>query len=231
MGALQTPSEPWAKRLTIPNYPVGEAARYAQIKPATIRSWQKLRGAHAGAVGARDSGTPLSYLQLIEVAVVAACRKAGMSLKRIREAREFVGKQFGTDYPFAQYRFATDGKKLLLHHGSGPTGDVWLGANEGGQLAWDRIIGPSLKAFEYEYELAIRWHVAGHGSPVVIDPRVAFGAPNLHGLPTWLFKDRWQAGEPIQETASDLGIKVSDVRKALQFEGVDLSRPQPTALH
>src|SRR6185437_13134249 len=41
----------------------------------------------------------------------------------------------------------------------------------GGQLEWESVIG-RLKEFEYEDQIALRWHVAGEGKPIIIDPRV-----------------------------------------------------------
>ncbi|MCW4114366.1 hypothetical protein NPA31_005240 [Aurantimonas sp. MSK8Z-1] len=89
-------------------------------------------------------------MQLIEVAVVAAFRNANVSLKRIRQAREYVKREFGSEYPFAQYRFKTDGKSLLLalEQVDGPKGkNKLIEVNRNGQLAWDEIIGSRLQEF------------------------------------------------------------------------------------
>ncbi len=222
-------SEPWAKRLSIPNYPVGDAARYAHVSTGTIRSWQRTRADRAAAVAARESGASLSYLQLIEVAVVAAFREAGLSLQTIRGMRDYVSREFDSRHPFAEREFAKSGNDLLLKYswGDAPEQRKWLNPKRKGQLAWDAIIGQAIKSFEYERDVAIRWHVGGEKSPVVIDPRVAFGAPNVAGLPTVVFKDRWLTGEPIRDTAEDFDIKVALVRNALQFEGIDPDGAQP----
>lgn len=225
-------NEPWVRRLNVPNYPVRDAARYARITPQTIRSWQRL-GDNRGRVAAhREKGDGLSYLQLIEVAVVAGARRAGVRLGTIRRARDYIAREFKSEFPFAQHEFATDGRHLLLKvfgEDADPGARKWLSADESGQFAWDTIIGFTLKSFEYERDIAVSWHVAGPESGIIIDPRVAFGAPNLRGLPTALLRDRWAAGEPLQETSEDFGIPVEDVREALQFEGVDLTAPQPNS--
>ena len=230
ISSLSARSEPWVKRLSLPNYRVGEAARYAHIGTGTIRSWQRLRGNKPAAASARDKGAALSYLQLIEVAVIAACRKAGMTLSAIRDARNYVSKEFGTEYPFAMHQFATDGKRLLWqgNWGDSPDSRRWLSANENGQGAWDEVIGRTLKSFEYERDLAVTWRPEGAGSPILIDPRIAFGAPNVSGIPTAVFKERWLSGEPIKDTASDFDVKVALVRNALQFEAIDPDAAQPS---
>jgi uncharacterized protein (DUF433 family) len=104
-----------------------------------------------------------------------------------------------------------------------------LSADEHGQLAWNEIIGPRLKEFEYEHEgIVIRWHLRGMKSSIVIDPRVSFGAPAVRGTPTWVVKGRWVAGESVDEIAEDFDLEKELVREALLFEGYprdQLDRP------
>lgn len=227
-------AEPWRERLAIPNYPIGEASRYAGVRPGTVRNWHHREGGPRGPLATRAPGSALSYLQLIEVAVVAACRKAGMHLAEIAEAREFAAVQLGTDYPFAREGFKLRGKELLLEMkeivGSSGDGKLVLlhkkGRNSKGQLGWDAIIGPKLNEFDYDSELAVRWHVGGPSSPIVIDPRISFGSPAIKGTPTWLVRDRWLAGESPDYIARDLRLRVPDVTAALEFESVDIEAPQ-----
>lgn len=108
--------EPWRRRLYLPAYPVGEAVRYAGVSPRTVAAWHQEDARGALSLTTRGRREELSYLQLIEVAVVAAFRKAGISLRRIREAREYVSKELKTEFPFAAYRFKTNGKRLLIDY-------------------------------------------------------------------------------------------------------------------
>src|SRR5436305_556835 len=83
-----SPSEDaWRRRLFLPSYQVQEAAKYAQISAQTVVQWQRAAGTGAAAVAHRDRRIALSYMQLIEVAVVAALRKEGVPLSRIRDTR------------------------------------------------------------------------------------------------------------------------------------------------
>ena len=80
-----------------------------------------------------------------------------------------------------------------------------------------------LHEFDYEEEhegLALKWHLAGRTSPVIIDPRIAFGTPTVKGTPTWIIKGRWDAGESDTDIAEDFGIDKVDVREALKFEKI-----------
>jgi uncharacterized protein (DUF433 family) len=170
----------------------------------------------------KERRVELSYMQLIEVAVVSAFRKSGVSLKRIRAAREYASKTLKAEYPFAEFRFKEEAKHLWLDSGqvSSVNPGTVVQADQEGQLTWESIIG-RLREFEYEHEgIVIRWHVAGRSSPIIIDPRLAFGAPTIGGTPTWVIKGRWNAGESDREIADDFGIKKEEVREALKFEGL-----------
>jgi uncharacterized protein (DUF433 family) len=231
MDVAQRSIEPWRRRLFIPAYGIGEAARYAEISAQTVASWHSADQPRE-VLSRKEQRASLSYMQLIEVAVVAAFRKANIQLRRIRDAREYLKTTLTSEFPFAEYKFKTDGKHLLLEYnqidrdrGRGKL----LSADEGGQLAWNEIIGPRLKEFEYEHEgIVIKWHLRGVKSSILIDPRVSFGAPTVHGTPTWAVKGRWVAGESVEEIAEDFSLEKALVRDALLFEGYgrdELDRP------
>lgn len=214
--------DPWRRRLYLPAYQVREAARFARIAPQTVVQWQKET---AGALAPRHVRESLTYMQLIEVAVVAALRRAGVPLRRIREAREWISRTLKSEHPFAQYKFKTDGRRLFMDFaevvGAKRGFGKLLRPDQQGQLAWEIIIG-RLEEFDYErHDIVVRWHVAGSKSAVVIDPRISFGSPMIKGIPTWAIKGRWSAGESPDEIASDFGLRKAEVLDALQFEGVD----------
>jgi hypothetical protein len=64
----------------------------------------------------RTARAELSYLQLIEFAVVSAFRKAGVPLSDIYDAREYVRVELKSEYPFAEYRFKSDGRHILMDY-------------------------------------------------------------------------------------------------------------------
>lgn len=200
----------------------------------SVISWQQ-----AGArqtVAARDEGLELSYLQLIEVAVVAAMRKGGIKLSEIRATREYMRNKYQSEYPFAEYRFRHDGRTLFLSEkdvpgAKGRRGFLIRPGLHGGQLAWPSVIG-RLKEFEYERrKIVVRWHVAGARSSVVIDPRIAYGAPHVRGTATWIIKGRWEAGQTTEAIADDFGLKDQEVSDAIRFERVDSAAPRRPTWH
>lgn len=201
----------WRSRIALPAYDVREAARYADVHSNTVWRWHRNT-----TLGPREPGSKLSYLQLVELAIAAACKEAGMKLGDIRAARAYFAGAFKTDYPFATLDLMTDGVDLAAKAGA----DLLIG-NRSGQMAWKEVIGRRFREFDYEGGLAARWHVQGRGSSVVIDPRVRFGAPSVDGVPTWALKGRWEAGESISDIADDFDIPKDHVKAALAFEGID----------
>jgi uncharacterized protein (DUF433 family) len=210
--------KPWRRRLMLPAYQIAEAANYARITPQTVVAWHKLE---AALLKQREQRSALSYMQLIEVAVVAAFRKAGVPMPRIRKARAWAAHELKSEFPFAEYQFKENAKHLYLDSQQIDVKEnTVVQADAEGQLEWESVIG-RLKEFEYEnHGIALRWHVAGAGSPIIIDPRISFGAPSVNGIPTWILRGRFDAGESDSDIADDFGIKKEEVREALRFEGV-----------
>ena len=171
----------------------------------------------------REPRRPLNYLELIEVAFVAFFRSLGLSMKKIRTARDYVATNMTSEYPLAEHRFKTEGMYILMEYhrfDPDPRFEQIIVADRWGQLAWGDMLGNKFAHFDYEYEIALRWHPAGRDSLVVIDPRVSFGAPMVHGLPTWVIKGRWNAGESMDEISEDFAIPQEAIKDALAFERV-----------
>ncbi|MGE0760300.1 MAG: DUF433 domain-containing protein [Pirellulaceae bacterium] len=224
----------WRHRITLPSYRVAEAARYARTTPQTIGNWQKVSGGNLPAISERAGGKALSYLQLIEVGVVAAMRESGVKLATIRRAREYLSKEFDREFPFAYYRFKTDGKQILMDYDqlvSDNAKGKLIVVSESGQLAWNQILSGLLREFEYESDggIVLRWKLGGLESPVSIDPRVAFGAPHVDGIPTWVLKERWGAGESVGDISDDYALAPATVFSALRFEGVNVDTDRPNS--
>ena len=215
--------ELWQSRLTVPNYGISEAARYADISAGTVGRWQT-----SMELPDRQPRKRISYYELIEIAVVSVCRQVGMKLVDIKAAHQYFSSQFKTPYPFATLDLKTDGVDLLKDYSPESEGAArMIAGNRNGQLAWRDVIAQRFREFEYERGVVTSWAVAGEKSSVIIDPRVRFGAPAVEGLPTWLIKERWEAGEPPEDTASEFNLKVRSVKDALKFEGIDPKASPP----
>ena len=215
--------EPWRDGLGLPMYRVGEAARYAGISAQTVSYWRRLGNRLELPPGPRKR-RDLSYFDLVEVAFVATFRNLGMPFKQIRIVHDDAAESFGSKHPFAQYKWFTEGHRVLLDlrelNGTGPTGHL-VAADDHGQIGWQELVADRFSQFDYEQDIALVWHVAGRESPVKIDPRMSFGTPTVRGLPTWVLKDRHEAGESVPSISEDYGLSEEDIRHGLDFEGVE----------
>ena len=224
----------WNRRLYLPAYRFGEAARLADTTPQTLARWfrgYEAPGHRMKPVLPSDGHPLLSYLQLIEAAFVADFRKLGLKLDVLRRARAYCAKTLGSEYPFAELDFRTDGAHLFAtiaeHEDESSAEQRLIVADVGGQVAWGAAIQERLDQFDYEQGLALRWYPRGRNSGILIDPRIAFGAPIIGdtGVPTWVIRDRYEAGEDLAEIEEDFGVPRVLLREALTFENVEL----PTA--
>lgn len=224
--------ELYRRRLTLPVYEVKDAARYVAVTSQTVRNWQREAADGTTALARREPGSPLSYLQLQELAIVATMRKLNLELREIRLARDYLSERFNSEFPFAEQRLKTDGQRILMEGEDGIGGAVVLIANKGGQLTWDHMLTRRFEEFEYVQDIAVRWYVTGRDHRVLIDPRISFGAPMVRGVATWVLKGRWAAGESIAEIAYDFTLDEDEVREGLRFEGIEPSaeREQAAAL-
>ncbi|MGM0743508.1 MAG: hypothetical protein ACQEVT_18270 [Pseudomonadota bacterium] len=220
----------WQDRLTLPAYRVGEAASYTGISSQQISYWEKSGGSHK-ALSGRAGGSGISYLQLIEISVVATMRAAGLKLQKIRDARTYFSRALDLDFPFAQAKFKTDGAEILQDI-EGRDGkvlkDKLLSASANGQIVWTEMLQGRFHQFDYsENGLVIRFYPRDADRRVIIDPTLSLGTPSVSGIPTWIIKNRWSSGENIADISDDFELDSDDIVSALKFEGleIDYSRP------
>jgi len=187
-----------------------------------VRYWLKLRRKAAG----QEYGPLLTYLELMEVSVVAGFKEAGLPLRKIRAAHDYLSQLLRTPYPFAAQQLKTEGTHIIAEMPESKRLETGLGqlliADKRGQIAWEAVILGRYAQFVYETEIAfpVRWYPRGQNVPVVIDPRIHFGQPTIDDIPTWAIADRVRAGEDLQFVADDYELSVEKVRIALEFEEV-----------
>jgi uncharacterized protein (DUF433 family) len=223
-------AEAWERRLYLPAYRSAEAARLVQTTVQTITRWYhgyESRGPRLRSVLPVPQAGLLSYMQVVEVAFVADFRRLGVRLESLRQAYRYLRKTFQVEYPFAQLDVKTDGVSVLAeyvaHEGGRALGQM-IAADRGGQLVWPEAILERFDQFDYEHQLAARWHPRGRENPILVDPRIAFGAPIIEpaGIATWIIRERYEAGEEIPEIEEDFGVTPEQIAAALAFEGVEL---------
>ena len=210
------------RRLYLPAYRTVESARLVQARPQLVTRW--FHGYDPVFGAAKKPGAALSYLQLVETAFAASFRESGVSLQKVRKAREYLSKMFQVEYPFAQLVLRTDGVHILKELEEREDGHEpkLIVADKAGQVAWPEIVLDRFAQFEYEFEIALRWHPRGKSVPIVIDPRISFGAPIVEGagVATWALRERYEAGKTLEEIKDDFGVSDIELGAALRFEGL-----------
>ncbi|WP_317055075.1 hypothetical protein [Roseovarius rhodophyticola] len=164
-------------------YTPREAARLTRTTPQHVLRWTRGSGPNQPLWNAHyqfldDDVTEISFLDLVEVRVVTALRKASISLQSIRFAMAFAKDKFGIERPLASQSFRTDGSEILMEAVEMDGQFVSLSKKSPGQKVFRKIIEQSLNDLEYDNDLASRWR-PNKFSSVIIDPARHFGDPIL----------------------------------------------------
>ncbi|GLV49384.1 hypothetical protein TJA_24850 [Thermus sp. LT1-2-5] len=211
-----------------PLYPIREAARYLGLSEATLRSWVRGRrypkrerpGFASPLIETPGSQPYLSFFNLVEANVLAALRqKHRIPMRRIRSMVEYAKTVLGQPRPLLLDLEAGLGDVFLKQ------GTELLALTRTGQLALQEVLESYLSRVERDEKgLPLRFHPAVgarlRSERVVLDPRVAFGAPNVRGVKTSVIALRFNAGESLEEIAADYGLQEEEVKEALVFEGL-----------
>ncbi len=170
-----------------------------------------------------ELGEPMiGFRDLLELRLVAAFARHGVSPKEIRATVEAARQEFGTEYPLTARRFLTDGRTIFLDAVRSNGEDEMLDLSKR-QLVFSEIIRPSLYAgIEYDGVEARRWYPLDRGSKaVVLDPGIQFGAPIVAavGIPTDVIHASYLAeGKDRKAVARIFSIKPQEVDAAVRFE-------------
>jgi hypothetical protein len=116
-------------RFATPLYSVAEAARYLDVPASTFATWT--HGYRRRPAGRREVvGGPvltalprsgvrapiIPFIGLAEGLVLAAMRRSGVPLQRIRPALERLEEEFGLAHALASQRLYTDGAEVLFDY-------------------------------------------------------------------------------------------------------------------
>ena len=111
-------------------YLQSEAARLTGLPPTTVRRWLQLeRGdEHISAVARRPL---VSFHDLVSLRAVAALKRAGMGIGKIKEGADFMRRGLGLDHPLAAEDLKTDGVNLYFPEARGLLVTVSAGTDGG----------------------------------------------------------------------------------------------------
>ncbi len=229
---MQMPDDPL---LTLDRYSIPEAAKILQVSSRSVGHWfrgyrrnerlyEPLFEPKRGNPSPRDR---ISFLELAEAKIVAACRAQGISMTRIRQARGFARKWLDSEYPLATQQFKTDGSRMLYEfedcHNHRPSGPMFVDVgNAAGQTTLPGYITDVVTLFEFASEAQVwptRFHPRGTDVPIVIDPCVRGGQVLImsRGLPIESIYRRHLGGDPPWQIAEDFELSLSEVNAAIAY--------------
>jgi uncharacterized protein (DUF433 family) len=226
-------------RFEMPLYTVAEAARIVAVPPSTVATWARgyvrrfpdradVIGApiitSAPSVGRHDPSIP--FVGLAEALVLAAIRRSGVPMQRVRPALDALQRAIGLEHALASQKLYTDGAESLFDFGDShrqtDAGRVALElvVVRSGQRVFAEVISSYLQRIQYGadgYAELIRVPAYERAS-VVADPRRSFGSPIFErgGARVRDVLDRFQAGESLDEVADEFGVPVDELEDVLR---------------
>lgn len=212
--------------LYLPRYTYEEAARLALVKSgAKFKRWipksARSRNGHDefyGRTPARNLGN-VSFLDLIEVALIKQLRSQGLSLQLIRKAWSYCVTELEVERPFVSHQFKFSGEDIFIKTSRDEFVEV---GRKAGQHAIEKALDPFLRQLEHDeaIELVRAWWPMGKDEPVLISPKYGFGRPVIEntGVRTETIFEQFQAGADAAEIADNFRIDLDAVKSALEFE-------------
>jgi uncharacterized protein (DUF433 family) len=220
-----------------PAYSVAEAAHYLHMPEETLRSWVAGRLYPVG--GQRKRSRPLiqlddpkrqylSFVNLLEAHVLVAIRRRyGVKLPKVRNALDYLRRQFRIERPLVDQTFQTDGLDLFVER----YGDL-INTSRDGQGAMKEIIGAYLERIErdgsgmpiklYPFTRDTEAETLRGSNPrlIVMNPAVSFGRPVITGtgIPALSVYERYKAGDSVAELALDYQLEVSAIEEAIRCQ-------------
>lgn len=225
-------------RFTLPLYSVSEAAEYLGVPSQTFSRWARgytqprpsgrptVSAPVVTSVGQRRQGAVIPFVGLAEGLVLAAFRRTGVPLQRIRPALDRLQREMGVEHALASKRLATDGVEILYDYG-GPDVEGLIVVRSGQRVFRD-LVAQYLRRIDYDTSgLARRITLPAYTvADVVADPAVNFGQPYFRhgGVRVEDVIDRWLAGESIDDLAADYGVPRQEIEDAAR-----VSKQRPAA--
>lgn len=202
-----------------------ETAGYLGLPGSTLHSWARPAGGATPLITcfpARGREATVPFIGFAEAYVLAAFRKAGVPMQRIRPAVEVLSSGIGIEHALASERLYTDGAEVLYDYASAE-GDEELGGLtvvRTGQRQFQEIVRDYLKRIKYGQDgwaSRVRLPIYGRAD-VVVDPRRAFGLPVVvhGGARVEDLVDRFVAGDTIADIADDFGVPDAEVEDVVR---------------
>ena len=226
-------------RFDTPLYTVADVSRIVGVPSSTLRSWARGYIRHfddrADVTGsplvtylepAEEREPSIPFVGLAEALVLAALRRSGVSMQRVRPALAVLQRDIGIDHALASRKLYTDGAEILFDYGDSHRGadDALLALQlvvvRNGQRVFVDVIDSYLKRIEYAddgYAALIRVPTYEHAQ-VVADPFRSFGSPIFErgGARVDDVLHRFWAGDSLEELAAEYRVPAEQLEDVLR---------------
>jgi uncharacterized protein (DUF433 family) len=215
----------------VPLYTFAETARFVGVPTSTFTTWAKGYERHpagrrrvigdpiVSSLPGKPGHAAIPFVGLAEAMILAAFRRAGVSLQHSRSAVDILEREIGIDHALASRKLFTDGAVILFDYAEASR-DAELTEVVSRQGVFQPVIAEYLERIEYGSDgWPLRVISPATERPVMVaDPARSFGQPIfIHGAARVEdVLDRWRSGEALSSVADDFGVPVEDVEAALR---------------
>ena len=216
---------------TVPLYTQREAASLVGVPSNTFHHWARgylyktIAGEQRTAspmvtTSGLGRGPVVPFVGLGEAYVLAAFRKTGVPMQRIRPAIAWLETNIGLRAALTSERLKSDGAEVLYDFARSHSGDPAaepldeLVVVRNQQAVFRDVIQQYLQTITYRDGRLSAIRMVKYTPEVVLDPTLNFGQPTLaaRGVRVADVVDRMAAGEPLGDVAADFGLDPRDVR-------------------
>ncbi|HEY7830287.1 MAG TPA: hypothetical protein VIC06_06965 [Solirubrobacteraceae bacterium] len=212
-------------RVARPVFTLREAAVYLGLPKSTLHSWARPAGGALPVVTCfpphgREATVP--FIGFAEAYVLAAFRRAGVPMQRIRPAVEVLSSGIGVEHALASKSLYTDGAEVLYDYAASEHDEELRGLTvvRTGQRQFAEIVRDYLKRITYGDDgWASQVRLPAYGrAQVIVNPRRAFGLPLVvhGGARVEDLVDRFVAGDTLADIAEDFGVPEPEVEDVVR---------------
>lgn len=220
-------------------YSRAEASRLLKVHPASLNRWvqgytyvmrkagREVRRRKPGLIHLDlpiiEHALALSFIELMELRIIKVLCEKGVPLQRTRQAALAGIEVFNTQHPFASRRIFTDQRQIFanLTEGTEVPDVIELKPSRHLQIQSGPILKPILEeiTFNERTHLTEKWWPLSFSLPVVLDPKVSFGAPIIDGTRVRTDVAAGMADvSSVEEAADNYSLTPSQVKAAIDFE-------------
>ena len=221
-----------------PLYTVAEAAVYLDVPNSTFHSWTRGYTNNRGdrrvvkgepvvtAFESRGGRPSVPFIGLAEGLVLAAFRRQGVPLQRIRPAINALQREIGVEHALASRALYTDGAEVLYDFAKQHENDLQgrdareLVVVRNNQRVFTEVVADYLTRLEFgpeNYVVAIRLP-AYDRADVIVDTRRSFGKPIFAhgGARVADALELFWAGDELDDVADEFGVPRHELEDALR---------------